>query len=116
MLKATTLNNEEVENMISCCCEQPVVITEIVNDGFRCICSKCKNVCEAKVKFKDGLDHREISSLGGKMTYLKYGRKYMAKNGRKGAAAQLKKDPNHFLKLAEQGRLARLNKSKSRKH
>jgi hypothetical protein len=62
------------------------------------------------------LTHKEISSIGGQITFTKYGREFMSKNGKKGSAYLLKKyGPDYFIELAAKGLAARLKKSKSNK-
>lgn len=60
------------------------------------------------------LSHKEVSRLGGKSTYEKYGVKFMSKNGKKGVATLRKlHGPDYFKKLAAAGLAARIEKSKS---
>ncbi len=53
------------------------------------------------------MNHKKISSKGGKTTFEKYGPDHFAEMGRKGAESKLKKDPEYFRKLSIMAQEAR---------
>jgi len=63
------------------------------------------------------MDHREISSKGGRTTKKRYGKEHFSKIGKKGAKSRLKKyGTAYFKELSKLGVEARKKKAEAKKN